>query len=205
MDGERTKQDSAAPVILAGTPFVGFGGSFGSPFRENNVLAKADYALGGSAKAFYKYSYFSNSLFATFGLGYSVYDNKDVTRQHVVGLDWSTGTLSHSIRFTYLKFQNQIVDATLGDNSLPLCCTGLELSSSSFFVGPNLLAPQSTPQSNHQIKYNTYVFVMSKFIMHFNCVFNSKLIEFVVNINFFFARFLFSRSRASETENSVTP
>ena len=154
LDGERTKQDSAAPVILAGTPFVGFGGSFGSPFRENNVLAKADYALGGSAKAFYKYSYFSNSLFATFGLGYSVYDNKDVTRQHVVGLDWSTGTLSHSIRFTYLKFQNQIVDATLGDNSLPLCCTGLELSSSSFFVGPNLLAPQSTPQSNHQIKYD---------------------------------------------------
>src|SRR5437660_2916496 len=154
LDGERTKQDSAAPVILAGTPFVGFGGSFGSPFRENNVLAKADYALGGSAKAFYKYSYFSNSLFATFGLGYSVYDNKDVTRQHVVGLDWSTGATSHIIGFTYLKFQNQIVDATLGDNSLPLCCTGLELSSSSFFVGPNLLAPQSTPQSNHQIKYD---------------------------------------------------
>ncbi|HEV2730518.1 MAG TPA: TonB-dependent receptor [Terriglobales bacterium] len=154
LDGERTKQDSAAPIILAGTPFVGFSGSFGSPFRENNVLAKADYALGGSAKAFYKYSYFSNSLGATFGLGYSVYDNKDVTRQHVVGLDWSTGTLSHSIRFTYLKFQNQIVDATLGNNSLPLCCTGLELSSSSFFVGPNLLAPQSTPQSNHQIKYD---------------------------------------------------
>src|SRR5262249_30048369 len=37
---------------------------------------------------------------------------------------------------------------------LPLCCTGLEISSSIFFVGPNLLAPQSTPQSNHQIKYD---------------------------------------------------
>src|SRR5438132_5517171 len=88
LDGERTKQDSAAPVILPGTPFVGFAGSFGSPFRENNVLARADYALGGSAKAFYKYSYFSNSLFATFGLGYSLYDNKDVTEQHVLGLQW---------------------------------------------------------------------------------------------------------------------
>src|SRR5437870_8467195 len=73
LDGERTKHDSAAPVILAGTPFVGFGGSFGSPFREKNVLARADYALGGSAKAFYEYSYFSNLLFASFVLCYLVY------------------------------------------------------------------------------------------------------------------------------------
>ena len=60
-------------------------------------------------------------LLATFGLGFSVYDNKDVTRQHVVGLDFSTGSLTHSIRFSYLKFQNQIVDATLSTSSLPFC------------------------------------------------------------------------------------
>jgi Carboxypeptidase regulatory-like domain len=154
LDGERTKQDSLAGVILAGTPFDSFSGGFTQPFRENNLIGKLDYNLGNSAKAFYRYSYFSNILAATFGLGFSVYNNKDVTRQHVVGFDASTGSLSHSIRFSYLKFQNQIVDATLGDTSLPLCCTGIEMSSSSFFVGPNLLAPQSTPQSNHQIKYD---------------------------------------------------
>ena len=154
LDGERTKQDSFAGVVLAGTPFDSFSGGFSQPFRENNLIGKADYNLGNSAKAFYRYSYFSNVLAATFGLGFSVYDTKNITRQHVVGLDATSRSFSHSIRFSYLKFQNQIVDGTTGNNSLPLCCTGITMSSSSFFVGPNVLAPQSTPQSNRQIKYD---------------------------------------------------
>src|SRR5260370_5122521 len=153
-DGERTKQASFAPVVLSGTPYASNGAGFSSPFIEDNLVGKLDYNLPNGAKAFYRYSYFKNSLLATFGLGFSVYDNKDVTRQHVVGFDFNSGSFSHSIRFSYLKFQNQIVDATVGDNALPFCCTGLELSSGSFFVGPNLLAPQSTPQSNREIKYD---------------------------------------------------
>jgi hypothetical protein len=154
LDGERTKQDAFAAVDLTGTPFDQLSGGFSQPFRENNLLAKADYTFGNGAKAFYRYSYFSNSLFATFGLGYSVYVNKDITRNHVFGLDFNTGSFTHSIRLSYLKFQNQIVDATLTNKVLPDCCTGLEISSGSFFVGPNLLAPQSTPQANRQVKYD---------------------------------------------------
>ena len=71
IDGERTKQDAQASVLLAGTPYDNFTGSFSQPFRENNVLAKADYNFKNGARAFYRFSYFSNSLFATFGLGYS--------------------------------------------------------------------------------------------------------------------------------------
>ena len=153
LDGERTKQDSFAAVSLAGSPFAALSGGFSQPFRESNLLAKADYNLHNGAKIFYRYTYFANSLFATFGLGYSVYDNKDYTRQHVVGIDFNTGTFTHSIRFSYLKFQNQIVDATLG-TGLPDCCTGLLLSSPPLYVGPNLLAPQSTPQQNYQAKYD---------------------------------------------------
>jgi hypothetical protein len=153
-DGERTKQASFAPVVLSGTPFAGIGVGFSQPFIEDNLIGKVDYNLSNGAKAFYRYSYFKNSLLATFGLGFSVYDNKDITRQHVVGFDFSSGSFTHSIRFSYLKFQNQIVDSTLNNSSLPFCCTGLEISSGSFFVGPNLLAPQSTPQSNHEIKYD---------------------------------------------------
>jgi len=153
-DGERTKQDAFAAVSFAGTPFAPSSGGFSQPFRENNLLGKVDYNFGNGAKAFYRYSYFSNSLFATFGLGYSVYDNKDYTRQHVVGVDFNTGSFSHSIRYSYLKFQNQIVDATLHDPALPDCCTGLEISGGGAFFGPNLLAPQSTPQQNNQIKYD---------------------------------------------------
>ena len=42
----------------------------------------------------------------------------------MIGLDFSTGNFSHSIRFEYLKFQNQIVDATRG-SSLPLAIVPL--------------------------------------------------------------------------------
>src|SRR6266581_2238976 len=153
-DGERTRQASFAPVVLSGTPYASLGAGFSSPFIEDNLVGKVDYNLSSGAKAFYRYSYFKNSFLATFGLGFSVYDNKDITRQHVVGFDFTSGSFSHSIRFSYLKFQNQIVDATLSNSSLPFCCTGLEISSGSFFVGPNLLAPQSTPQSNREIKYD---------------------------------------------------
>jgi hypothetical protein len=153
-DGERTKQASFAPVVLTGTPYESLGAGFSQPFIEDNLVGKVDYNLSNGAKLFYRYSYFKNSLLATFGLGFSVYDNRDITRQHVVGFDFSTGSFTHSFRASYLKFQNQIVDSTLGNNALPFCCTGLEMSSGSFFVGPNLLAPQSTPQSNREVKYD---------------------------------------------------
>ena len=151
-DGERTRQAAFAPVACR-EPHASIGQGFSSPFIEDNLIGKLDYNLGNSAKLFYRYSYFKNSLLATFGLGFSLYDDKDITRQHVVGFDFATGSFSHSIRASYLKFQNQIADATLGNNALPFCCTGLE-TSRPFFVGPNLLAPQSTPQSHREFKYD---------------------------------------------------
>src|SRR5450631_1737071 len=153
-DGERTKQASFAPVVLAGTPYSGLGAGFSQPFIEDNLIGKLDYNLSNGSKAFYRFSYFKNSLLATFGLGFSLYDTKNITRQHVVGYDFTTGSFTHSLRFSYLKYQNQIVDATLGNNALPDCCTGILMSSGSFFAGPNLLAPQSTPQSNRELKYD---------------------------------------------------
>src|SRR5262249_47644727 len=88
-------------------------------------------------------------------LGYSVYGNKNYTRNLVVGVDFNTGSFAHSIRFSYLKFQNQITDATIGNPALPLSSFPLELSiGGTFFSGPNFLAPQSTSQSNRQVKYD---------------------------------------------------
>jgi len=153
LDGERTKQDSFAPVLFP-TPFDGFNGGVGVPFRDNELMGKVDYNVG-NARMFYRFNYFKNSLPGTFGDGYSVYVNKDITRTHVLGLDFNTGTFTHTVRFSYLKFQNQIGDATLG-TSLPLCCTGVTINAvgNGFYSGPNPNAPQSTPQSNHQIKYD---------------------------------------------------
>ena len=154
LDGERTFQHEQAPVIV-GDPFQSFSGTFNSPFVEDNLMAKADYQLTQSAHIFYRFSYFKNSLLANAGLGFSVYDNKDITRAHVIGLDFNTGSFTHSIRFEYLKFQNQIVDATTG-SSLPLANYPLEIQmgSTGLVTGPNYLAPQTTLQSNHQLKYD---------------------------------------------------
>src|SRR3954452_9619339 len=54
LDGERTKQDAFAPVVLSGTPYAGLGRGFSQPFRESNLLGKADFDLGHGARAFYK-------------------------------------------------------------------------------------------------------------------------------------------------------
>jgi hypothetical protein len=153
--GERTKQDSFAAVSLAGSPFASLSGGFNQPFRETNLLGRVDYNFGNGAKAFYRYSYFENSLFATFGFGFQVYDNKDYTRTHVAGVDFTTGSFTHSIRYSFLKFQNQIKDVTSGNAALPFRSTGLEIGDTTqSLFGPNLLAPQSTPQQNNELKYD---------------------------------------------------
>lgn len=171
-DGERTKQDTQTPVPIS-APFNIYSGSFSDPFREDNLLGRLDYSLTKSARLFYRFSYFKNLLGATFGYGYSVYDNKDITRNHVLGVDFNTGPFTHSVRFSYLKFQNQIVDATTGNSSLPFNNIGAEIfmGATGLVAGPNLLAPQSTPQSDHELKYDGSR-ILGTHIVRFGATFN---------------------------------
>jgi hypothetical protein len=156
LDGERTLQHLAAPVAEV-PPFASFAGSYPSPFKENELMARLDYSLSKTARLFGRFNYFDNSVFGTFfPSSFQVYHNKDYTRNEVVGLDFNTGGLTHSIRFSYLKFQNQIVDGTRGQSfpTSELANYPVSINIGTFTVGPNLLAPQSTPQSDHQIKYD---------------------------------------------------
>jgi hypothetical protein len=154
MDGERTIGHTEVPVPVS-YPFTSYAGTFQDGFHEANLVGKLDYSFK-NAKLFARYSYFSNFLGATFGYGFSLYDNKDITRNTVVGVDFNTGSFTHSIRFSYLKFQNQIIDGTTGNSALPFNDLHAEIfmGATGLVAGPNLLAPQSTPQSNHQIKYD---------------------------------------------------
>ena len=152
-DGERTLQHLAAPVAETGL-FSGYSGSFQAPFKEDELMARVDYALTKTARLFGRFNYFQNNVAATFfPSSFQVYNNKDYTRNEVVGLDFGTGGFTHTIRFSYLKFQNQIVDGTRG-TSAPFANYPVSMNIGSFTVGPNLLAPQSTPQSDHQLKYD---------------------------------------------------
>jgi hypothetical protein len=156
LDAERTKQDLHAPVpISSDDPLTSFSGGFSSPFRETNLLSRVDYNLGNKIKLFYKYSYFQNLAVSTFGaISFQPFQDKNYTRTHTLGADFSTGAFSHSIRFEYLKFQNNLSDAVLG-TGLPFADFPLSLNiGNTFATGPNLLAPQTTPQSDHQLKYD---------------------------------------------------
>ncbi len=153
VDGERTLQHLAAPVQEV-DPYTAFSGNFPAPFKENEIQTRVDYNLTKTARAFYRFNYFKNSVYATFfPSSFQVYNNLDYTRNDVAGIDFNTGSVTHSVRFSYLKFQNRILDAVRG-SSLPFANLPVAINIGTFTVGPNLLAPQATPQSDHQIKYD---------------------------------------------------
>ena len=154
LDAERTLQHEQAPVLIA-VPFRQNSGRFSAPFRENNLMARADYQASRSIRAFYRFSYFQNSLATNGGSGYSVYDGRNVARTHVAGVDFNIGSFSHSIRFGYLKNVHNLADGTknsgLPFDNLPL---QIQIGNSGLVSGPNPSAPQTIIQSNHQVKYD---------------------------------------------------
>jgi len=153
LDAERTKQQQQAGVAL-NAPFQTDSGAFSQPFKDGEAVARLDLNTGHNGKLFYYYSYFQNYVTATFfSSSFSRYANKDWTRNHQIGYDFTTGQFTHSFRASYIKFQNKIADAVIG-TSLPFANTGVEIAIGPASWGPNLLAPQSTPQANTQFKYD---------------------------------------------------
>ena len=110
-------QHQSAPV-LGRSPFASsYSGYFQPPFKENDLMGRLDYSLDQDRSSLRPLHLLRQLAFATFfPSSFQVYDNKDYTRNEVVGLDFNTGSFSHTIRFSYLKFQNQIVDGTRGQS-----------------------------------------------------------------------------------------
>jgi len=154
LDGERTQQHLQAPVLVA-PPFDQYSGSFSAPFTETNLLGKADFQLSHSEHAFYRLGYFKNTFVANGQSGFEVYKGDNITRTHVSGFDFNTGSFTHSFRFEYLKTQRVTADATSG-SSLPLANTPLSLQiGMDLFTGPPAYsAPVLILQSNHQVRYD---------------------------------------------------
>ena len=73
----------------------------------------------------------------------------------MAGLDFNTGSFSHSIRFGYLKAELDLRDATQG-SGLPLANYPLEIQmgNTGMVTGPNSSAPLLALQSDHQFKYD---------------------------------------------------
>ena len=162
-DAERTKQDLLDPVI-PGAPFNNLVGSFTSPFRETETIGRVDWQPG-KYKVFYRFTFDQNkSVLPFIPNSFQPFANVDHARGHIVGVDFGTGSFTHSFRFGYTKFQNGIKDAVTG-SSIFDPAPGIELAiggdpncltagADAFCSGPNFLAPQATMQSDKQIKYD---------------------------------------------------
>jgi hypothetical protein len=163
VDAERTKQDMVAPVVLS-PPFNLLNGTFNAPFRETETIGRVDWQIHPDLRAFYRFSYDEDMVVATFLPDtFQPFRNRNHTQVHAVGLDFSSGEFTHSIRFGYTKFSNNINDATAGSGAFdplpqielgiggdPTCVQAPNL----FCSGPTILAPQEILQSNKQVKYD---------------------------------------------------
>ncbi len=156
LDAEHTNQNLLAPIVPA-APFDVYTGNTGTPFRETDYDARLDWNLWKNVRMFYRFSYFDSLAVATGGtIGYQPFEDKNYTRTNVIGADFTTkGGYTHSFRFEYLKFINNLGDTVLGSD-LPFANfpVSLNFSSFGFLTGPNFLAPQQTFQTDRQLKYD---------------------------------------------------
>ena len=173
VDGERTLAHDSGGVVVAGrcsdgsNPGAGgcgaggnladLTGVFPAPFHDNNIMGRLDWQATKSIHAFARFNYWQGLDVGNFGgaANYSVYSNKDRTKSIVGGVDFTTGQYTHSFRAEYLKFVNVLADAVTGSD-LPFADLGVStvLAGTGVATGPSFLAPQSTIQSDRQVKYD---------------------------------------------------
>jgi hypothetical protein len=155
IDGEKTLQHQSAGVVIGG-PLSDFSGTFPAPFHDGETLGRIDYLVTKNIRAFARFSYFQNADVGAFGgaATYSTYLNEDRTKNLVGGVDFSEGSLTHSFRASYLKFVNVITDSVRGGGS-PFADFPVSLALPfGFASGPSDNAPQSTIQSDREVKYD---------------------------------------------------
>ena len=169
-DAERTFQHLEAPVLEL-APFSLYSGFYSSPFTDNEILGRWDYQWSKSIRIFGRANYLNNSTDAAFApSSFQVYNNRDHVRNAALGANFTRGDYTHSIRASYLRFQNQLADATIG-TSLPFSNDPVSINIDSFTSGPSFAAPQNTKQSNYQLTYDGSR-VMGKHIVRFGANWN---------------------------------
>ena len=160
VDYERNNQDGQQFTSVPAFPQ--FTGNFGVPLDEDLFGARLDWNVKSNVHTFYRFNHNDNLGVTGFGgLNLSAFGNQNNTNSHVAGVDFSTSRWTHSLRFSYLNFDNSIVDAneaagtpvTLDPGGQPI----LVNIQGQLGVGPNVNAPQSTFQDNKQFKYDASI------------------------------------------------
>jgi len=162
--GERVKQDVTMPV-LPNAPFLDLAGTYSAPLRDNNGSGRLDYLIKpNNYRLFYRFSYDgTRATFAGSPVSYQALTNVSSTPTHTVGLDFTEGAYTNSLRFGYMRFNDHVANAINNNAFNP--APGLELSIGSdatclipgvdqFCSGPGYLSPQASIQSSEQIRWD---------------------------------------------------
>ena len=181
VNAERIKQDLIVPLAPA-PPFQNLPNGYPAPFKDTMTLSRLDWQIKPGVRLFYRFTYEWNGTTKAFGSTFQPFTNRDNTPAHGVGLDFSTGGFTHSIRFGYLKFQNGIVDAVANNPGVfwparGLADVAIRIGPAGVVTrfGPSRLAPQATFQSNKQVKYDGSKLVGGNHILRYGFAYNKIL------------------------------
>lgn len=153
---EKVNQDGSTFTSLP--LFPTFNGAVTTPFNDNLGIGRLDWNVTDSINAFFRFSTETNDAATGFGgASLAPFVNQNVTNVTAVGFDVATSKLTHSVRYGFTSFDNEISTNNLG---LPEFSGGgspvsVAINSrAAFFSGPNRLAPQATYQTDNQFKYD---------------------------------------------------
>jgi Carboxypeptidase regulatory-like domain len=128
-------------------------GNVGFPRDSRLGSGRLDYNLSGATRLFYRFNHSWDR--STGGTGQSPFQNINWTNVHVAGVDYTQARTTHSIRFGYVNFNNNIASQEFP--AFPFGVSGgtpYALDVGEYDIGPNSNAPQQTYQDNFQSKYD---------------------------------------------------
>jgi hypothetical protein len=136
------------------TFFPQMAGNVQLPVGIRYSSARLDWNVGSSVRLFYRFNNSWDS--STGGSGQSPFQTINWTNVHAVGLDYTQARATHSYRFGYVNFNNNISSQEFSQFQFPVTGDSVPyfLTVGQFQQGPNNLAPQQTYQDNFQNKYD---------------------------------------------------
>jgi hypothetical protein len=200
VDYEKFQQDDQRVTNIP--EFPQFTNNFGVPLTERIGSARADWTVNNRLSIFYRFQHDDNFGVTGFGgVDLAAFSNLNNTNFHIVGADFHSTRWTHGVRFSYVNFNNFIVDAdsaagtpgTLDPAGNPVL---VRITGRLQDVGPDLLAPQKTFQDNKQTKYDGSV-VFGRHTLSFGAEYN-HIGQFV------FASFFGLAPRLRASYNSTT-
>ena len=160
---ERNKQYDSSPVqhnipamelIYAANPNVP------DPFKDTFSVGRLDYNGKWNVHYFVRATYSNNAGTGSANeLPYGLFQNQDNVPAMVGGADFTTGRFTHSVRYGYLKFINNLDGASPGVYNpgttlgFPMEI-GVRYGGYRLYAGGNENAPQKTYQSSKQFRYD---------------------------------------------------